>query len=280
MPTKQKFQKRNIDYYTSKIEHNKKSMFLNPTNIHEIGKVIENLKNKHSSGHDNVSNYLIKRLKEVMITPLCIIINKSLEEGVFPTRMKNAEVVPLYKGKDRLNKNNYRPISLLLTISKILEKVVYSQTYTFMEKTNQFYEGQYGFRTKYSCENAVQNLLSDIVKGESLNKITKAIYLDLSKAFDTLSHPILFQKLMKYGIQGKALEWFQNYLSDRSMTVKCSTGSVQTIYSDVYALEYGAPQGPCLGLLLFSIFTNDINNLNYTKCILFADDTTIYMKKT
>ena len=269
---------KSIDHYNSKIEQNTNSMFLNPTNCYEVSKVIDNLKNKHSSGHDNVSNYLIKKLKDVMITPLCIVINKSLQEGFFPTRMKNAEVVPLYKGKDRLNKNNYRPISLLLTLSKILEKVIYFRTYTFMEKTNQFYVGQYGFRTKHSCENAVQNLLGDIVKGESLNKITKAIYLDLSKAFDMLSHPILFQKLIKYGIRGKALEWFQNYLSDRSMTVKCSTSSVQTIYSDVYALEYGAPQGSCLGPLLFSIFTNDINkHLNHTKCILFADDTTIYM---
>ena len=121
-----------------------------------------------------------------------------------------AEVVPLHKGKERSNKNNYRPISLLLTISKILEKIVYTRTYTFMEKTNQFYEGQYGFRTKHSCENAIQNLLSDIVKSESLNKITKVVYLDLSKAFDTLSHPILFKKLYRYGIRGKSLEWFVN----------------------------------------------------------------------
>ena len=117
---------KSIDHYNSKIEQNTNSMFLNPTNCYEIRKVIDNLKNKHSSGHDNVSNYLIKKLKDVMITPLCIVINKSLQEGFFPTRMKNAEVVPLYKGKDRINKNNYRPISLLLTLSKILEKVIYS----------------------------------------------------------------------------------------------------------------------------------------------------------
>ena len=155
---------------------------------------------------------------------------------------------------------------------------MYTRTYTFMEKTNQFYDGQYGFRTKHSCENAVQNLLSDIVKSESLNKITKVVYLDLSKAFDMLSHPILFKKLYRYGIRGNSLEWFVNYLSNRHMTIKCATSSVQMIYSDVFDVEYGAPQGSCLGPLLFSIFTNDISkHLIHTKCILFADDTTIYM---
>ena len=275
---KTKNPEKTTDHYISKIDSNCKTMFLNPTNCTEVEYVIDKLKNKHSSGRDNISNFLIKKLKNVIVLPLTIIINKSLQEGHFPSRMKTAEVVPLHKGKERSNKNNYRPISLLLTISKILEKIVYTRTYTFMEKTNQFYEGQYGFRTKHSCENAVQNLLSDIVKGESLNKITKVIYLDLSKAFNTLSHPILFQKLYRYGIRGKTLEWYENYLSNRNMTVKCATSSVQKIYSDVFAVEYGAPQGSCLGPLLFSIFTNDISkHLTYTKCILFTDDTTIYM---
>ena len=275
---KTKNPEKTADHYISKIDHNCKTMFLNPTNCTEVECVIDKLKNKHSSGHDNISNYLIKKLKNVIVLPLTIIINKSLQEGYFPSRMKTAEVVPLHKGKEWSNKNNYRPISLLLTISKILKKIVYTRTYTFMEKTSQFYEGQYGFRTKHSCENAVQNLLSDIVKGESLNKITKVIYLNLSKVFDMLSHPILFQKLYKYGIRGKTLEWYENYLSNRNMTVKCATSSIQTIYSDVFAVEYGAPQGSCLGPLLFSIFTNDISkHLTYTKCILFADDTTIYM---
>ena len=275
---KTKDSEKTADHYISKIESNCKTMFLNPTDCIEVEGIINKLKNKYSSGHDNISNFLVKQLKNVIVLPLTIIINKSLQEGHFPDRMKMAEVVPLHKGKERSNKNNYRPISLLLTISKILEKIVYIHTYTFMERTNQFYEGQYGFRTKHSCENAVQNLLSDIVKSESLKKITKVVYLDLSKAFDTLSHPILFKKLYKYGIRGNSLEWFMNYLSNRNMSVKCATSSVQTIYSDLFEVEYGAPQGSCLGPLLFSIFTNDISkHLIYTKCILFADDTTIYM---
>ena len=96
--------------------------------------------------------------------------------------MKMADVIPLYKGKNRLHKENYRPILLLLTISKILEKIMHAHTYQFLENTGQLYEGQYGFRSKHSCENAIQNLIGDVVKGDTNGKITTAIFLDLSKA--------------------------------------------------------------------------------------------------
>ena len=180
-------------------------MFLTPTNVSEKSKLIDTLKGKNSSGHDNISNHLIKDLKSCLVDPLTIIFNKSLEEGTFPSIMKRADVVPLYKSKSRQEKCNYRPISMLMTISKLLEKVIYTQTYDFMEKTKQIYDGQFGFRCKHSCENAVQNLLSDIVQNEAQNKITIAAFLDLSKAFYTLCHPILFIKLEKYGSEGKVL---------------------------------------------------------------------------
>ena len=269
---------RSINEYNKKIPLSEKTLFLNPTCLQEVSKLIDSLKNKRSSGHDDISNWLLKKLKLVIMNPVSIIINKSLQEGHFPTRMKTAQVVPLYKCKERYLKNNYRPISLLLTISKLLEKVIYKRTYSFMENTNQIYEGQFGFRSKHSCENAVQNLLGDIVKNDSLNKTTVAVFFDLSKAFDTLSHPILFDKLEKYGICSNSLDWFKSYLTDQNITVKCSTPEIQKIFSDVYPVEFGAPQGSCLGPLLFSIFTNDISrHLRHTKCILFADDTTIYM---
>ena len=129
---KTKNPEKTADHYISKIDLNCKTMFLNPTNCTEVEYVIDKLKNKHSSGHDNISNFLIKKLKNVIVLPLTIIINKSLQEGHFPSRMKTAEVVPLHKGKEQSNKNNYRPISLLLTISKILEKnCVYSHIHLY-----------------------------------------------------------------------------------------------------------------------------------------------------
>ena len=102
-------------------------------------------------------------------------------------------------------------------MSKILEKIVYKWTYTFLEKTNQLYNSQYGFRAKHSCEQAVSELLSEIVKGQEQNKMTVAIFLDLSKAFDTLSHDVLFSKLYKYGIRGTTLDWFKSYLTGRTL---------------------------------------------------------------
>ena len=235
---------------------------------------------KEIADHDPIRWFKckLKPPKNEIIAPLTIIYNMSLSEGWFPTRMKMANVVPLYKGKDKLEKSNYRPISLLITLSKILEKIIYQRTYSFLELNQQLYEGQYGFHTKHSCENAIQHLLGDVIKGNSQNHTTIAVFLDLSKAFDTLSHEILFKKLEKYGIRGKTLDWFRSYLTDRSLRLKNITNSDGPIYSEPYKVTYEAPQGSCLGPLLFTIFTNDLNlNLLYTKCILFADDTTIYM---
>ena len=166
-----------ISFYNAKIIDCDKTMFLTPTNEHEISNLISNLKGKNTSGHDNISNCVIKDLKSCLLVPLTIIFNKSLTEGSFPSIMKAADVVPLHNSKSKLDKGNYRPISLLMTFSKLLEKIVYSCTYQFMEKTKQIYDGQFGFRRKHSCENAVQNLLSDIRKNEGRNQITIAAFL-------------------------------------------------------------------------------------------------------
>ena len=206
-----------ISDYNSQIKENATTMFLYPTDICEVRSLIDQLKPQKSSGYDDVSKHLIKELRDQITVPLSVIINKSIQEGTFPQMMKTEDVIPLFKSKDKLNKENYRPISLLLTISKLLEKVVYKCTYEFMEKTKQIYDGQFGFRSKHSCKNAIQNLLGDILKGEDQGLITKAVFLDLSKAFDTLNHNILFEKMYKYGIRGQSLQWFKSYLTDRQM---------------------------------------------------------------
>ena len=215
---------------------------------------------------------------EVICVPLTDTINISLQTGTFPDTMKHADVSPLYQSKSKEEKGNYRPISLLITLSKIIEKIMYKHTYNFLELTNQLYVSQYGFRKKYSCKQVVSELLSEILKGHEKKKKTLAVFLDLSKTFDTLDHKILFSKLERYGIRGAALEWYQSYLKSHTMRVKCYVGENTLTYSERHVVEYGTPQGSCLGSLPFLIFTNDLHlNLLYTNCILFADDTTIYM---
>ena len=154
--------KRNITTYLSKIPTCPKSIYVTPTTPTEIDNIIRNLASKQSSGYDSISNQMLKWLRPVITLPLCIIFNKSLQEGSFQDKMKLAEIVPLYKGGDEALSNNYRLISLLLTMSKVLEKVVYARTYNFLEKNNILFNSQYGFRNKHSCNDAISELVGEI----------------------------------------------------------------------------------------------------------------------
>ena len=135
------------------------------TSKEEVIHIIEKLPNKKSSGFDNLNNILLKNLKEEIATPLEKIFNLSIQSGIFPGLQKSAEIVPLYKGKEKDLSINYRPISLLITISKILEKIVYKRMYNFLDTNGQLFNSQYGFRSKHSCENAISELIGHVVKG-------------------------------------------------------------------------------------------------------------------
>ena len=270
--------KHNITTYLNKITMCPNTMYATPTTPTEIDKIIRKLANKSSSGYDQISNQMLKWLRPVITIPLCIIYNKSIQEGCFPEKMKLAEVVPLHKGGDESISNNYRPISLLITLSKILEKIIYARTYQFLEKNNILFKSQYGFRNQHSCNDAISELVGEITKNKERCMHTAGIFLDLSKAFDTLPHAILLSKLEKYGIRGTMQNWFMSYLKTRTLRVKCNTASSNTpIKSDLFQNDIGTPQGSCLGPLLFLLYNNDLYlHLEHTSVILFADDTTIY----
>ena len=170
-----------ISKYMNDIESNPSSLYLAPTTMFEVKELISNLPQKTSSGHDNISNALLKKLNEVIASPLSLSFNKSLEEGIFPDQMKLADVFPLFKSKERSESTNYRPISLLLMMSKLLEKIVYRRTYKFLEKHDKFYAGQYDFREGHSCESAISELISVATKGQQEGMYTLALFLDTTQ---------------------------------------------------------------------------------------------------
>ena len=167
-------------------------------------KTIDKLPSKTSSGVDGISPVLLKHIKHEISKPVTLILNQCLTTGIFPDKLKIAKLVPIYKSDDENIFNNYRPISILPALSKVFEKIVFNQTYTYFDDHNLFFGNQNGFRKKHSTELAVLEVIARITNQLDKRLTPMNIYLDLSKAFDTLDHDIFIHKLQYYGVSGSA----------------------------------------------------------------------------
>ena len=245
--------------------------FFFPTNHSEIEKLAKTLKIKDSKGYDQISNRILRKILPSILDALVIIFNKSLQEGIFPNNMKMAIVKPLYKSKNKTEIINYRPVSLLPAVSKLLEKIVHVRIVKFLNRNNVLYEGQYGFRKGRSTHDAILDLTGNILDRLERGQYTIGLFLDMSKAFDSLKHDTLLRKFEFYGIRGIALDWIESYLHMRSLRVDFS-GTL----SDEFRVKFGTPQGSVLGPLMYIVLANDlVKTLKFSNCITFADDTTL-----
>jgi hypothetical protein len=253
-------------------ERSSRNMFLGPITPADILKIIMKMKSKTSLDCDGLSSKLIKSVDEGISIPLTHVINLSLVSGIVLNAMKFAKVIPIFKSGNANTFSNYRPISILPVVSNILEKVVANNLVKFINDTNQYYEHQYGFRAGHSTIHPIIHLLNRVAQENDSKdkKITMAVFLDLSKAFDTISHTILLTKLDRMGIRGKAKKWFESYLSDRRQCT-CTHGTM----SSWQLIQCGVPQGSILGPILFLLYINDIGRATTLPVLSFADDTTV-----
>ena len=244
---------------------------LDPIDINVTEKIIDELKSKSSCGEDGLSVKLLKLIKEDISKSITLVINQSINTGIFPETLKIAKVIPIFKKGDETIFDNYRPISILPAISKVFEKVLFKQLHKYFHEQKLYYDNQYGFRENHSTELAALELIDRITQLMDKGEIPLNIYLDLSKAFDTLNHEILLYKLNYYGIKGTAYKLIKSYLSNRKQYVEFSNTK-----SETNEITTGVPQGSILGPLLFVIYINDIANASTLfNTIIYADDTTL-----
>jgi retron-type reverse transcriptase len=214
---------------------------------------------------------IIKLCKDYIALPITSLINNSIASGIFPDLLKLAGVIPLHKGGGKDNPNNYRPISILPTISKIFERHVANQLNEYFRKTNILHNHQSGFREHHSCQTALIRLVDSWLTNLDDGNIVGTVFIDFKKAFDLVDHEILLYKLRLYHFSDNTLNFFRSYLSNRKQRIKADG-----VKSEFKTVMTGVPQGSIIGPLLFLIYVNDLPLQTISEIDMYADDSTLH----
>ena len=250
---------------------NMNTFVFEPSTPNEVFLLIGGLKKNKGTGPNGIPTEILQLISFFISIPLSKIYNMCITSGVQPDKLKLAHAVPIFKKGSRLLVSNYRPISLLSNLNKILEKIMHKRIYAFLEKYEILYNLQFGFRSKYSTTHALIHMTEAIRSALDSGNVTCGIFVDFAKAFDTVNHEILLKKLDNYGFRGAINNWFRSYLTNRQQKVV-----INGFESKSQVMKHGVPQGSVLGPILFLIYINDLHrSIKHCTTYHFADDTNL-----
>ena len=260
-------------YINSKIPH--ATYFRIPKiTANQVSEFIKGLNSAKATGLDGIGPRILKLANTVLSPSIAAMINKSIETAKFPDQLKMAKLFPIHKGGSKSDPGNYRPISILPTVSKIFEKHINKHLVSFLNKYKVIHVNQSGFRQKHSCQTALVKLIDQWMACIDNGDLVGSVFLDFRKAFDLVDHSILLDKLSLYKCRGTDLNLLSSYLQDRQQVIDSGQG-----LSEPAHIKSGVPQGSILGPTLFLIFINDLPlHLEFCDIDLFADDATFHTK--